>query len=258
MATLFNDPILTAVLGKEAGVAVVQKFGRRDGIGIAFEDLAPEAAYAGFIPQANAATLSLVSDNIADDVASTGCQVLRVVGLDENLVLQIKEYDMDGTTPVITTGDLWARVWRLRSRQSSDRRIPNVGAITVASTSAGTPIMAVMAATKGSSLTTNFTMPAGMLGALQVVNTGAGDNKTGEIEFLSSTIVDANNRPFNVELALPVSGGPADVRTTFLIKPKTDIIATGKAIAGVADIFLTYIVYVLTSESVGFLDSMTP
>ncbi len=249
MATpLLNDPISAACLQLVNGEEAIYKFGRRDSIGLTFEDIAPAAAYAGFIDPAVAATLSLVSDNIADDVASTGCQVLRVVGLDANLALQIKDYNMDGTVPVVTTGDLWSRVWRLRSRQSDDRRIPNVGIITANSTSAGTPLMANMSPSVGSSLSTNFTMPAGMSGVVNVVGAGVGNNKVGDIRILSSEIITAFDRPFDVELNLPVTAGPSDVRTCFFLPEKTDFIAEALALTGTVDAFISYIIYVLTNR----------
>ncbi len=246
---IFNEPFVAAALGLVPAEQTLYKFGRRDAIGLSFEDIAPEAAYAGFIPIANSATLSIASDDIADDFASTGCQILRVIGLDENLAVQVIDYNMDGTTPVVTTGDLWSRVFRMRSRQADDRRIPNVGIITATSTSSGTPIMAIMPVMVGSTLTTNFTMPASMTGVIKVVSSGMGNNKVGDIRLLMSEIVTAENRPFNTEMNLPVTAGPAEVGAAFFVPEKTDVIAEAKALTGTVDAFLTYLVYIMTNNT---------
>lgn len=245
--SITNDPVIAAVLGYEQGSSILYKFGRRDNVGTAaFEDIAPEVNYAGFLDYGVAAPLSIVFDNAEDNAAGNGCRQVRAFGLDGNLKLQIKDYATNGETPVITTGDDWARVWRVRSRKSFDRRVPNIGKCSITSQASGNPLMAEILPGKGSSLTTNFTMPADMKGALLVVNTAAADNKAGEIELLTSEIVSTDDRPFATEIALPVSGGPRDVQGSFLIGARTDIIAQAKALTAPADISLTYMVYVMT------------
>ena len=250
MPIVNNDLFVAAALGHVPSAVVVYKFGRRDGIGLTLEDIAPAAAYAGFIPIADAATLSFISTSILDDIASTGCQVLRISGLDENLDVQIRDYDTDGQVAVVTTGDLWSRVFRLRSRQADDRRAPNAGVITVSSTASGTPVMATMPIGLGSSLTTNFTMPAGMRGVIAVVSAGMGNNKVGDIRLMISEIVAGENRPFDVEANIPITAGPSDIRVSFVLEEKTDVIVSALALAGTVDAFLSYRIYIETNGNV--------
>ena len=258
MSSILNDPIAAAILKRQPGAGVVHKSGRRDGIGQAFEDISPEATYAGFLDWGVSGPLSIVSDSPEDDVGGAGCERVCVWGLDASLQLQIKEYDMGGQDAVVTAGDNWSRVWDACAADvSSSRRVPNVGSILISSTTAGAPLMANILPGKGRLLTTNFTMPADMQGALRVVTLGAGDNKVGEIEILSSVMSAGDTNPFNLEIALPVSGGPRDVQGSFLIEPGMDVIARALSLTGTADIFLLYIIYVETHGPLTELTDLT-
>ncbi len=77
----------------------------------------------------DAVALEVVSDNIADDIGSTGGRTLLFIGIDDNWDIKSEEIDLDGTTPVALSGT-WLRALRAIVRTAGANGT-NVGRITV-------------------------------------------------------------------------------------------------------------------------------
>lgn len=88
--------------------SVVTKFGYNKDLdtGAAGETIRPQGG--SYVPPTGAETLSVVSTSIADDFGSTGCQYLRIVGLNADYEEITEDVFMDGTTPVLTTNSFIA------------------------------------------------------------------------------------------------------------------------------------------------------
>lgn len=260
---IFGLPEITAALGLTPGADAIQKFGKRVGVAnTEWSDLwsGPDKVYGGFLPFGTSGTLLIESDNAGDTGPSgAGCRTIRVYGLDPNYDVQVKDYVMNGAFGV-TTVDLWSRVWRLRSVDAQDRRIPNLGTITVTSQAAGNPIMACMPApsltneVSGSTLTSNFTMPRGHIGVIAVTTVGMSNNKVGNIRFIASILTPDKITPFTTELDIPINGGPFQVPLVLVLPSITDVIAQGRTETGNADAFISYNLYVATEASLGIDD----
>ncbi len=256
---VFGDASVSAALGLTPGADQIYKFGKRDGIGnTKWSDIwsGTDEVYPGFLDFGVAEPLDITSDDDGDTLLGAGCRVIRVYGTDANLKAQAIDYLMNGSSGV-ETAEVWSRVWRMRSVGSADRRTPNLGNIVAKSQAAGNPEMACIPAptlsnqVNGSTLSSNFTMPAGLIGVMLVTTVGMGDNKVGNIRLIASTISEFDVNPFTVELDIAVNGGPDSLPLAFTVPAGTDVIAQARTITGNSDVFLAYSVYVVTEASIG-------
>ena len=97
--------------GNVPGHSLIHKFGKNDAIGTAFTLISIGGTYP--TPAANVA-LQIVSDDAADDIASTGARKVTIQGLTFSgglLIPAEEEVEMDGLTPVALTIE-YARIFR--------------------------------------------------------------------------------------------------------------------------------------------------
>lgn len=94
--------------GLVAGQSVVTKFGYNKDLdtGASGETIRPQGGL--YVPPTAAETLNVVSTSAADDNGSTGCQYLRIQGLDADYKEVTEDIFMDGTTIVTTTNSFIA------------------------------------------------------------------------------------------------------------------------------------------------------
>lgn len=111
-----------------------------------------------FSPVTVAQTLNIVSSSTADDFGSTGCQYLRIIGLDADYNVITEDVFMDGTDTVVTTNEFVA-VNRCVGILFGSGRV-NAGVITVTQTTSGT-VMASIEVGVGIAQQLIYTVPAG-------------------------------------------------------------------------------------------------
>ena len=98
-------------LGHKTGSVLWNKFGYNSDVDVGTEVI---ASWGGsFTPLTTATEITFVSSSTADAPAGTGCNSDVIYGIDENRDEVIKYYAMNGTTPVVTTGDSWLGVNRV-------------------------------------------------------------------------------------------------------------------------------------------------
>ena len=123
-----------AALGRYNGVEIWNKFGYNNDVDVAASETI--CSFGGtFAPLAAADTLDFVSTDINDDVGSTGATQLIVYGIDANYEQLLEVVDMDGVTPVTTSGSFLGvnRVAIYTAGTSGE----NEGTITVTDTGGG-------------------------------------------------------------------------------------------------------------------------
>ncbi len=252
---LFGDIILTAVMGLTPGSDVLYRTARRDMVGGAgFVDIwaGPDAKYQGFLPFGVAEELIIKSTSDDDTFGGSGCGVIFVQGLDENYLEKREVYQMNGIAGVTTTGDVWSRVWIIRSVVvEGDVRVPNVGDITVASAFAGNPVVNFMAAGEGRDLSSHFTMPADFQGAALNLSLGTSSNQNAEIRLTGRRVAEGDLFPFGTALRVSTDVGVNNLPIVFTVPPLVDFIIEGQAVTGNTTIFATTTVYMAQTASIG-------
>ncbi len=121
-------------LGRRQGWETWHKFGYNLDVDAA----APEviSSWGGtFARMTTADTLSIVSTSAQDGVAGTGVTAVVVYGIDENRDQVTAVYTMNGTTPVVTTGQNWLGVNRIAIYTCGTNE-QNAGTITATATTA--------------------------------------------------------------------------------------------------------------------------
>lgn len=103
----------------------------------------------------SAATLSVVSDDVNDDVGSTGATSIEIQGLDSNYALITESVDLDGTPPVATTSS-FLRVFRALVTSAGTTET-NEGTITISHTAT---TVATIRPSLGQTLMAIYTVPA--------------------------------------------------------------------------------------------------
>ncbi len=227
-STVSDIPFYLAVQqGKVPGYSIINKFGYNSSIGSgAFETIWEPAS--NIIFQTSAQTLSVVSSSANDVAAGTGARTLRIQGLDSSFNLLETTITLTGTTPVVTTGIEFIRVFRM-SVETAGSTGNNVGNIT-ATYSSTTNTAAYIDAANGQTLMTVYTVPNGYTGYLLSLNVSSGKDQemTFKVITRDNTITDAG---FQTKQYLEVRGG-----LTYINFPdggaygeKTDIQVTGLA-----------------------------
>ena len=144
-------------LGEWPGYIWVNKFGTNLDVGTVREDV--WGAGGVMVHPDTADTLSLVSDDNLEDIPDgDGAQTVEVYGLDENWDLKIETYAMNGTTPTVTTGDQWRRVYRAHVDDVGVYGSNNTGNITITHTASGDTLGYIVAGI-GQTQVTHFTVP---------------------------------------------------------------------------------------------------
>lgn len=166
---LVSDFALEVVRGNVTGIGGVNKFGTNLAVGTSFEDIWIQGGTWTKLPAAT--TLDVSSSNANDTVAGSGAQTLTIEGLDANYDELSETVDMNGQTPVVTTGVFLFVNRTYVSRGGSG--FANEGDIYVADDStahtSGVPntaaaIQSKVVATQGQSQQAIYTLPAGKTG----------------------------------------------------------------------------------------------
>ena len=171
--------------------------------------------YTGF-PTGAAETLTIVSDSAADDLGSTGAEVIRLYGVTASGIRFTEDKTLDGLTPVVTTNTFY-RLLLTRVIQSGTAK-ENIGSITIRHTTTTANVFAVMPPGQGRSKVCAYTIPAGKQGVVVAFrssmknNAGAGTgaairaslysrlNDTDTFEDLGTTWVQSNSGVSEVRL----------------------------------------------------------
>ena len=132
-------------LGRRQGKVTWNKFGYNNDIDIGTEVL--WSVGGSFTRLTTARTLSIVSTSTDDDIGGIGATKVIVYGIDENRLSQTEVVDMDGTTPVTTSGS-WLGVNRIAVYLCGTAE-NNVGTITATATTDLT-VQGEIPATEGS------------------------------------------------------------------------------------------------------------
>lgn len=202
IATMLTPYSERAALGLETGVATWNKFGYNEGVGTTAEVIAEFGAAFNqkLIPSE---TLSIVSDNVADDAAGTGLRTAIVFGVDANWALVTEVVTMDGTTPVTTTNS-FIGVNRLTIFQSGSAD-SNVGTITATASSSGN-VMATMPAGQGTTQQLIFYVPedyqflATWLLLNAIKSSGGGNPEVTFYGYVYSAVVDSTFEIFRATM----------------------------------------------------------
>ncbi len=252
---IFNVPFVSAILGLTPGADMLYVPSQRRGIGGSPQDLVegPDDRYQGFLDWGVAEELTITSDDAGDTAAGAGCQRVFVQGLDADRNVQSRAYETNGLAGVVTVGDVWSRVWRMRSLRVApgNRLVPNIGNLSARSAAPGNPLMAFMSAGMGSTLGSNFTMPAKHTGVAVNVSGSTNNGQIAEIHLKGALATPDNNAPYNLGVTLSADQGPDDLPVLFSVPPGTDVIADAMSAGGNTDVFLSYTVYVVSLASIG-------
>lgn len=143
--------------GLKAGWQTANKFGYNKDIDSGVEETIWPNGGTVTLPTA-AQTLNIVSSSVDDDFGGTGCQYLRIDGLDADYNEVVEDVFMDGTTTVTTTNSFIA-VNRCVGILFGTGKT-NAGTITVTQTTSGITVASVLV---GVSITQQliYTVPAG-------------------------------------------------------------------------------------------------
>ncbi len=255
---ILNLPHIASALGITPESDVIHKPSQRQGVGSTREDIGegPDDEYQGFLAFGVSAELSIVSTSVLDNDIAQGCRTIFIQGLDADYAVQNRTYDMAGQTPVITTGDLWTRVISARcvAVGPGNRRMPNVGVITVNSLAPGDPLMAYISAGVGVSLGSNFTMPEEHVGVVYNLWASTTGNIS-EARLYGSAVVDdvaaGAEFPFILVAAFSADGAPIPLPMAFYVPARTDLIMSAASTTGNSDVFGGYTIYLATKPSLG-------
>ena len=142
-----SDYKTEVALGLRQGHTLWNKFGYNDDVDTASAEVVGE--FGGTFTYLTAAsTLTIVSDNAADDDGSTGATGIVIYGIDGDRKSQTEVVTMDGTTNVVTVST-WLGINRI-SIYSAGSGETNAGTITVTATTGGST-QATMPAGEGTS-----------------------------------------------------------------------------------------------------------
>lgn len=215
---LFKE--LEIVKGTYAELKGIHKFGFNPDIDIgAGEDVIGAGGLYPWI--VTAGTASIVSNDVKDDVEGVGGQKIVLDGLDENGNIQIIEYEMDGTTPVVTTGDLWLRCPRAYITDIGSE-LDNAGTITV---TVDSKIVATITPGTGQTLQCVYTIPLGYTGYIEEYYTSPGANAAAAY-IISDLITRENGKAWRVRERHSISIGsgiPLKIKYPIKLLPLTDI-----------------------------------
>lgn len=146
-----------------------------------------------FSPITTAYTLSIVSDSANDASAGTGCQYIRIDGLDANYNVIVEDIATDGVTPVVTTNAFIAVNRCVGILFGSGTT--NAGNITITQTTGGA-VMAYIVAGVGITQQLIYTVPAGYKAQLKLLKLGGIKPSGGaspRVRFLYYTYVPESN-----------------------------------------------------------------
>jgi len=143
-------------MGRVPGVTLWNKFGYNQNISIGTETVwSPGGTFSRMTA---ADTLNLVSLDAADDLGSTGLEIIRIWGVGAGWVEQTEDVVMNGTTPV-TTSNTWLGVNRMAGTSFGSGGA-NAGRIRATVTTGGS-LQAEMPAGEGTTQQCLFFVPAG-------------------------------------------------------------------------------------------------
>lgn len=150
-------------------VEIIQKFGYNGNISTSGNEDVVEMSglYAGQpqgVPKAISELVTVVSDNAADDVGSTGAETVRLYGLGEEGFYQTEDISLNGLSAVDSTKK-WYRIWRVQVLTAGSGGA-NAGTITVAHKVTTANIFAAVQPGINSTKLAVFTVPKDMSGEI--------------------------------------------------------------------------------------------
>lgn len=202
--TVNDIPFYLAVQqGKVPGYSFINKFGHNSAIGsAAFETVWEPGSIIIF--QTSAQTLSVVSSSANDVAAGTGARTLRIQGLDSSFDLLETTITLTGTTPVVTTGVEFLRVFRM-SVETAGSTGSNVGNIT-ATYSSTTDTAAYIVLGNSNTLMGVYTIPNGYTGYIVGLTISSGKDVQMTFKVLSRNN-NITNAAFKIRDYLETRGG---------------------------------------------------
>ena len=155
-----------AMLGQAGGIDIRDKFGRNADIdtGSDPEDIIGGGGLYAGQPTGAAETVEVFSDDINDTLAGSGARSVRLFGLDENWEEQSEDVDLDGTTPVVTSG-LWQRMPRGVVLEAGSGG-GNAGTITARHTATTANVFFNLQSGQNQTAVCAFTIPKGKTGIM--------------------------------------------------------------------------------------------
>jgi len=222
----FRDFFLEVSKGHIRGHSHFHRFGLNEAIGNSFEDV--WTASADMVYLETASTITVTSNNGADDIAGTGAQKVTLLMLDSAFNAFSEEVEMDGSGTVVTERTA-LRVLRVYVSQFGSGRA-NVAAIDITATTGG-GVQAHIPLGENQTLMSHFTVPAGMTGYIVTMVGSVGKNDDAQIKLMQRDATQTNGG-FRVARRVPVYQAPfqRELRLPIPIQEKTDVKAQAKAI----------------------------
>lgn len=157
------------VAGLVEGWSIVQKFGRNDAVTTLEDVWHGGSVYTGF-PTGTPELVEVLSGSSDDDEGGTGCEKVRIFGLDASGVMQDEVVTLNGTAAVDSVGT-YSRVYRAYCTQSANgaNTAFNAGDITVRHTTTTANVFVIIPTGFGQSQVACYTIPAGHTGYLKHV-----------------------------------------------------------------------------------------
>jgi hypothetical protein len=155
------DPDLIIAQGLVAGYTPFRKFGGNENVDSTEYVISHSATQlAPWMPLV-AEEVEIASTDAADDDGGLGCQTYTIHGLDENFDFQEYTFTMDGTTPVVSTGILWRRIYRGFVATVGTYRGSNTGVVVVRVADSPNEEIITTLADHGQTQTTHYCVPRG-------------------------------------------------------------------------------------------------
>lgn len=160
-----RDEMVEINLGARNGRQLIQKFGRNPDVDTA---TVPEdvwhggGVYTGFPSERE--LVEVVSSSAADALAGTGCQTVKIVGLDSNFDQQNEIVTLNGTTAVDST-KIYSRLNRAYCITAGSGTV-NAGVITIRHTTTTANVFATIQVGIGQTEVACYTVPRGYTGVM--------------------------------------------------------------------------------------------
>jgi len=229
--------------GKISGSYWVNKFGAND----AFTTEEDVWINGGTYPWPTAAETVRVKagGNAADTAAGAGARKVMVQGLDENWADTTEEITLAGASASSATTTTFIRVYRAWVTDSGTYTGANTGAVVIENTSSA-QVLANIAAGKGQSQLSMFTIPAGKVGTLYGGTANVASAKPADMFFWQRQNADTVAAPFTGKrLVFPIYQLEGTVHIPLELAgtqfpAKTDVWCSGIAVSAATGLSVHY------------------
>ncbi len=236
-----RDFFIEATKGNIIGQETGNKFGQNLVVGTTEEDIQSQGGALVFLEAAS--FISIVSDNVNDDLNGNNATSVLIEGLNENFIEISEIVNLSGTTAVNTTIQ-YIRVNRMVVNEVGNYTTTNIGTITGTASPLGL-VQIEIPAGEGQSKTTHFTVPAGQNLIITAFRVTMDTGKEIDITFKIREDADDITRPMSPVktirdlrgLATPFSG---ESKGNLKFDEKTDLWVTGVTSTGTSQIEINY------------------